>query len=69
MLPAEVEARGKAFELIKSMLTAARGEFSADETERSARIEGLFGVDRGPTTSRRLTVLPGGEKDTQAKAS
>jgi hypothetical protein len=65
MLPSELEARAKAFELIKSVLTAARGELNAEETERSARIAGLFGVGRGPATSRRLSVLPG----SQAKAS
>ena len=69
MLPAESEARLRAFELIKSVLAAARGEFSPEETERSARIAGLFGVGRGPAASRRLTVPPGREKDTQAKAS
>jgi len=69
MLPSELEVRVKAFEVIKSVLSAARGEFNAEETERSARIAGLFGVGRGLATSRRLIVLPGGESDTQAKAS
>jgi hypothetical protein len=69
MLPAELEARTKAFELIKSVLAATRGQLSAEETERIARIAGLFGIGRGPATTRRLTALPAGEKDTQAKAS
>jgi hypothetical protein len=69
MLPPEAEARVKAFDLLRSVLTVSRGEFSPEETERSARIAGLFGVARGPATSPRLTVLPGGEKDMQAKAS
>ena len=69
MLPAESEPRLRAFELIKSILSAARGEFSPEETERSARIASLFGVGRGPATSRRLPVSQGREKDTQAKAS
>jgi hypothetical protein len=69
MLPAEGEERVKAFEVIKSVLAATRGEFSAEETERRAWIAGLFGIGHGPATSRRRTVLPGGEKDTHAKAS
>jgi Protein of unknown function (DUF3141) len=65
MLP-EGEARGKAFDLIKSMLAASRAELSPGETQRSGRIAGLFGVDRGAGTPRRLTVLPGGEKEAKA---
>ena len=61
--------RTKAFELIKSVLAATRGQFSVEETARIARIAGLFGIGRGPATTRRLTVLPASEKDTQAKAS
>ena len=68
MLPSETEARLKALELVRSVLIAARGELSAEETERSARIERLFGGGRDSAKARRLTVLPGSEKDTLAKA-
>jgi hypothetical protein len=68
MLPAEIDVRTKAFEVIKNVLTA-RGELNAEENERSARIAGLFGVDRGSPPARHLTLLPTGDKDTQARAS
>jgi uncharacterized protein DUF3141 len=69
MLPPEIEVRTKAFESIRDLLTAARGELSAEDNERSARIAGLFGIDRGSPATRRLTVLPASQKDTQARAS
>jgi hypothetical protein len=69
MLPPEIEVRTKAFEGIKDLLTAARGELSAEDNERSARIAGLFGIDRGSPATRRRTVLPASERETQARAS
>ena len=69
MLPAEVEMRVKALQVIKDVLTAARGEFSAEENERSARIAGLFGIDRASPAARRLTRLPESEKKMQARTS
>src|SRR5215472_794783 len=68
MLPPESEVRTKAFEVIKDVLTA-RGEMTEEENERSARIAGLFGIDRGSPATRRLTLLPTSEKETQARAS
>jgi len=69
MLPPELEMRVKAFEAIKSVLSAARGELSAEEAERAMRIAGLFGLDRSVPTPRQLTLLPTGGPETQAKAS
>jgi hypothetical protein len=58
MLPEEVDTRLKAFDLIKDVLRA-RGNLSAEDTERCAEIAALFGLDRtSPTT--RLTLLPTG---------
>ena len=68
MLPPESEVRTKAFEVVKDVLTA-RGEMTEEENERSARIAGLFGIDRGSPATRRLTLLPTSEKETQARAS
>jgi hypothetical protein len=69
MLPPEIEVRVKALEVVKDVLTAARGELSAEERERSARIAGLFGIDRGSPAMRNLTALPASDKETQARAS
>jgi hypothetical protein len=68
MLPAEIDMRTRAFELVKNVLTA-RGELSAEENERIARIAALFGIDRGAPAARHLTLLPASEKETQARAS
>jgi hypothetical protein len=67
MLPPETKVRVRAFGVIKDVLTA-RGELTADETERSARIAALFGIDRGSPATRRL-ALAIGDKETQARAS
>jgi hypothetical protein len=69
MLPPEIEMRVKALDVIKSVLTATRGELNAEETERNARIVGLFGVDRDSPATRHLTPLPASEKKARAKAS
>ena len=69
MLPPEIELRVKGLEVIKEVLTAARGELSAEETERSAQITGLFGVDRGMPITPHLTLMPAGEVETHARAS
>ncbi len=47
MLPADAGARRKAFELITQVL-GARGEYSADDSERIKRVEQLFGVEAQP---------------------
>ena len=47
MLPADAGARKKAFELITQVL-GARGEHSAEDSERIKRVEQLFGVEAQP---------------------
>lgn len=47
MLPADAGARRKAFELITQVL-GARGEYTAEDSERIKRVEQLFGVEAQP---------------------
>ena len=44
MLPSDAETRLKAFELIKTVMSA-RGEITAEDTRRMAEVARLFGVD------------------------
>jgi hypothetical protein len=46
MLPDDADARRKAFELIKQVMSA-RGEFTAEDKDRMQRVALLFGVDEG----------------------
>jgi hypothetical protein len=70
MLPADTDMRRKAFEIVEQVISA-RGALGAEQTERSARIAGLFGIDRGAsgaTGGRRLALVPE-QADSHAKAS
>ena len=66
MLPDDPEARQKAFDLIMQVL-GARGEYSAGDHERIARIAGLFGADGQLTAAPNLALAAANEN--QAKAS
>jgi pimeloyl-ACP methyl ester carboxylesterase len=59
MLPEEADTRLKAFDLIKDVLRA-RGNLSAEETERCAEIAALFGLNRTSSPTTRLTLQPTG---------
>jgi Protein of unknown function (DUF3141) len=68
MLPADKDARSKAFGLIKEVM-AARGELSAEDRERIERVGRLFGID-GPTSkTKNLSSASDNENDKPAKAS
>ena len=70
MLPADADKRQKGFELVEEVVTA-RGALAADQIERSARIAGLFGIDRdasGLPVVRRLSLVPE-QSGEHAKAS
>jgi hypothetical protein len=57
MLPPDAEARLKAFDLIRQVLSA-RGELSAQDSARMGEVARLFGVDEGgltgPTPFRKI---------------
>jgi hypothetical protein len=58
MLPAEIDLRLKAIDVIKEVLTARRSELSTEDTHRMARIAGLFGIDRtAPQSPPRLALI------------
>jgi pimeloyl-ACP methyl ester carboxylesterase len=67
MLPADIETRRKAFELIRQIMTA-RGELSAGDKERMQRVARAFGLDE-PSTVPNLTVIASARQEAQAKAS
>ena len=66
MLPPDAETRRKAFELIKTALSA-RGEATAEDERRMGEVARLFGVDAeggaGPTPFRQI------KREPQARAS
>jgi len=65
MLPADVETRRKAFDLIGQIL-GARGAFTAEDEDRIGRVGQLFGV-----AGRRASLSSGSEnlKELEARAS
>ncbi len=52
MLPADAGTRRKAFELITHVLSA-RGEYSADDSERIQRVAQLFGIEAQPSAAAK----------------
>jgi Protein of unknown function (DUF3141) len=66
MLPDDPEARQKAFDLVMQVLSA-RGEYSAGDHERLARIAGLFGAEGQLAAAPNLALAAANEN--QAKAS
>jgi hypothetical protein len=64
MLPPDFESKEKAYELIHQVLRA-RGELSADDSDRLKEIARLFGLD-GAAAKRHVRQIG---KETQAKAS
>jgi hypothetical protein len=68
MLPADVETRRKAFDLIRQIMTA-RGELSVEDKERMQRIARAFGLDEPSTTVPNLTVIASAQQEAHAKAS
>jgi hypothetical protein len=67
MLPADVETRRKAFDLIRQIMTA-QGELSIEDKERMQRVARAFGLDEASTVSN-LTVIASARQEAQAKAS
>jgi pimeloyl-ACP methyl ester carboxylesterase len=67
MLPADADARRKAFDLIKQVMSA-RGPLSDEDNKRMQRVAGAFGLEEAATTIPNLTVIPSARKE-QAKAS
>jgi Protein of unknown function (DUF3141) len=68
MLPADVDKRREAFDLIKQVLSA-RGAFSEEENERMQRVARTFGLHEASSTAPNLTVIASGREEAQAKAS
>src|SRR5262249_48552587 len=68
MLPADVDKRREAFDLIKQVLSA-RGAFSEEENERMQRVARAFGLHEPASTVPNLTVIASGREEAQAKAS
>ena len=64
MLPPEMEAREKGYELIKQVMSA-RGELSADDNKRMSEVARLFGLEGGGARAH-LREVP---KKPHAKAS
>ncbi len=67
MVPPDPELRRKAFALITEALSA-RGEFSAEDCERIARVGRLLGVDEEGAVPR-LSIVPDQQPALPAKAS
>jgi Protein of unknown function (DUF3141) len=67
MLPADVDTRRKAFDLVKEVMSAS-GPFSDEDNKRMQRVAHVFGVDEAPTTVPNLTVIASARPE-QAKAS
>jgi hypothetical protein len=67
MLPADVETRRKAFDLIRQIMTA-RGDLSVEDKERMQRIARAFGLEE-PSAVPNLTVIASARQEAQAKAS
>jgi Protein of unknown function (DUF3141) len=68
MLPADGDTRRKAFDLVKEVMSV-RGELSAEDKQRMARISRLFSLDEEAVPERNLTVVSSGQQEPQAKAS
>ncbi len=68
MLPADAEARRKAFELITRVLSA-RGRFSDQDRERVERIGGLFGVEKQLSAVNSPVAASAKRLELEAKAS
>jgi hypothetical protein len=68
MLPADVDMRRKALDLVTQIMNA-RGELSAEDKERMQRVARLFGLDEASTAAPNLTVIASARQETQAKAS
>jgi hypothetical protein len=68
MLPADIDTRRKAFDLIRQIMTA-RGELSAGDKERMHRVACAFGLEEPSTTVPNLTVIASARQEAQAKAS
>jgi hypothetical protein len=67
MLPPEPEARRKAIELIKELLSA-RGELTETDKERLARVAKLFEVEPG-LSAGNIVALPSVPGDAWVRAS
>ncbi len=52
MLPADAGTRRKAFELVTHVLSA-RGDYSAEDSERIQRVEQLFGIEAQPSAAAK----------------
>src|SRR5262249_54380545 len=68
MLPADIDTRREAFDLIRQIMTA-RGELSAEDNARIQRVARAFGLDEPSTTVPNLTVIASARQEAQAKAS
>src|SRR5262249_26566031 len=68
MLPADIDTRRKAFDLIRQIMTA-RGELSAEDNARMQRVARAFGLDEPSTTVPNLTGIASARQEAQAKAS
>ena len=68
MLPADVETRREAFDLVKQIMSAC-GPLSPEDNERLQRVARAFGVDEPSTAVGNLTVVASDRQEAQAKAS
>jgi hypothetical protein len=68
MLPADLETRRKAFDLVKQIMSAC-GPLSSEDNERMQRIARAFGLDEPSTMVRNLTVVAPDRQEAHAKAS
>jgi Protein of unknown function (DUF3141) len=68
MLPADLDTRLAAFDLVKQVM-AARGELSAEDKKRMGVIARLFGADERSVTTPNLAIVPPAATPPQAKAS
>jgi hypothetical protein len=68
MLPADVDGRRQALDLVRQIMTAC-GPLSDEDNERMRRVARLFGVEELSNFVRSLTVVPSDKQDSQAKAS
>jgi hypothetical protein len=66
MLPADVETRREAFDLVKQIMSAC-GPLSPEDNERLQRVARTFGVDEPSTFVPNLTVVASDRQEAQAK--
>ncbi len=64
MLPSDMDARKKALQIIKQVLSA-RGELSTEDKRRYQRVAALFGVEEDVEPQGSLTVVPMTRKETR----